>query len=227
MLSPFLFPIYKIMDITYIGHSSFKIKGKSATVVTDPFDPTMVGIKFPPTDADIVCVSHQHQDHNYIRGITNAKRIIDGPGEYEVMGVSVLGFSTFHDDKKGQERGKNTVFVIEIDGLRIAHLGDLGHDLSEDLVEEMGTIDILLIPTGGVYTINSETAAKLAQSIEASITIPMHYKGEGLSQEAFGELEEPTEFVKAFGVPHETIDKLSVKKADISEDRKVVILNRK
>ncbi|MCX7928313.1 MAG: MBL fold metallo-hydrolase [Patescibacteria group bacterium] len=215
------------MDITYLGHSSFKLKGKSATVVTDPFDPAFVGIKFPTTEADIVCVSHQHADHNYLQGVANAKKVIDAPGEYEVMGVSFLGFPSYHDDKKGELRGKNTIFVIEIDGFRIAHLGDLGHVLSDQLIEEMGSIDILLIPTGGVYTIDSEVAAKVAQDIDAPIVVPMHYKSEGLSQSAFGMLEEVSEFVKAYAMPVETLDKLSIKKSDVAEERKIVIFNRK
>jgi L-ascorbate metabolism protein UlaG (beta-lactamase superfamily) len=215
------------MDITYLGHSSFKLKGKNATVVTDPFDPNEVGIKYPTVDADIVTVSHQHSDHNYLDGVTNVKRVIAGPGEYEVMGVSVIGISSFHDDKKGEERGKNTIYIIEIDGLRVAHLGDLGHTLSQSIIEDMGTIDILMIPVGGVYTITPEVAVNVAQAIEAAVTIPMHFKVEGMKEETFKDLSDVEEFVKAFGVASNTVDKLTIKKADIGEDQKVVILTRK
>lgn len=215
------------MEITYLGHSSFKIKGKNAVIVTDPFDSSFVGIKFPTTQADIVCISHHHKDHDYLAGVSDYKKVIDAPGEYEIMGVSFLGFASFHDDKKGELRGKNTIFVIEIDDFRIAHLGDLGHELPDQLIEEMGNIDILFIPTGGTYTINSEMSAKIAQNIDAPIVVPMHYKSEGLSQETFGMLEDVSEFIKLYAMPSETVEKMSIKKSDITEERKIVIFKRK
>src|SRR5579859_3239225 len=139
------------MEITYLGHSSFKIKGKSTSVVTDPFDSEMLGMKFTKIDGDIVLISHHHRDHDKIENVTNVKKVIDGPGEYEVAGVSVIGIKTYHDDKKGAERGKNTIYVIEIEGLRFLHLGDLGHKLEDFELKEIGTIDILMIPVGGTF----------------------------------------------------------------------------
>src|SRR3989344_7371081 len=100
------------MDIIHLGHSSFRIKGKKASVVTDPFNPQMVGMKFPKIEAEIVTVSHGHTDHNYIEGVEGEKMIIQGPGEYEIKGVKIIGLSTFHDDKNGVERGRNTVYHI-------------------------------------------------------------------------------------------------------------------
>ncbi len=215
------------MDITYLGHSSFKLKGKNATVITDPFDPTMVGLKYPMQEADIVTVSHQHPDHNKVEHIKNVQRVIDAPGEYEIAGVSIIGVPSFHDDKKGEERGKNTIFVYEIDDLRLAHLGDLGHKLSADSLEEIGNIDILMIPVGGKFTINSEIAVEVVRSIEPSIIIPMHYMVEGLNPQTFEGLEKVEEFVNAAGVPSETVDKLTIKKSDIGEEQKIVILEKK
>lgn len=215
------------MDITHLGHSSFRIKGKTATVITDPFDPAMVGLKYAPGDAEIVTVSHHHPDHDKSELVKNVSKVIDGPGEYEIAGVSIIGFPSFHDDKKGEERGKNTVFVFEMDDMRIAHLGDLGHELSSDTLEEMGSIDILMIPVGGKYTIDSQAAVKVMQSIEPSIVLPMHYFAEGMNKETFDGLEKPEEFINAAGVPSETMDKLSIKKSDIAEDQKIILLEKK
>src|SRR5258706_16296377 len=107
------------MDITYLGHSSFKIKTKTASVVTDPFDSKMLGLKYSGVEGEIVTVSHAHSDHNATDKVGGLKKVIDGPGEYEVAGVSIMGYSTYHDNKKGEERGKNTIYVIEAEGLRL------------------------------------------------------------------------------------------------------------
>ena len=98
-----------VMDITYLGHSSFKIKTKTASVVTDPFDPKMVGIKYSGVEGEIVTVSHEHEDHNAVDKVSGVKKIVDGPGEYEISGVSIMGYKTFHDNKQGSERGENPV----------------------------------------------------------------------------------------------------------------------
>lgn len=215
------------MDITYLGHSSFRLRGKAASVVTDPFDPGKVGIKFPKVSADIVTVSHDHFDHNNVGAINDVKRVVDGPGEYEISDVSIIGVPTFHDDKKGNERGKNTVYILEIDQLRIVHLGDLGHKLSEDMLEEIGNVDILMLPVGGVYTIGPSEAAEVARSIEASITIPMHYLQKGMNKESFGKLSGVEDFLKDISMTVEKTDKLKIKKSDLGEDQKVVVIEKK
>ncbi|MGD0523000.1 MAG: MBL fold metallo-hydrolase [Candidatus Microgenomates bacterium] len=215
------------MDINYLGLSSFKMKGKNASVVTDPFDPKVVGIKFPPIEADIVTVSHDHPDHNKIDLVKNYVQAIKGPGEYEIRGISILGFPSFHDDKKGELRGKNVVFVYEIDGLRICHLGDLGHNLSDEMVEEVGDIDILMIPVGGFYTIGPGVAAEIVRNIEPSIVMPMHYNTGELDQNAFGKLEKVDAFLKEIGMTVERLPRLTIKKEELGENQKVVILDRK
>ena len=214
-----------LMDITYLGHSSFRIKGKKAALVTDPYD-SKAG-KFPNVSADIVTVSHDHFDHNQTDLVKDVKRIVKGPGEYEIGGVSIIGIPTFHDDKKGEERGKNTVYVIEMDGFRLAHLGDLGHKLSSNKLEELGTIDILMIPVGGVYTIGPSEASEVIRDIEPSVTIPMHYKTPELDKSAFGELLSVDEFLKDVGLSAEKADKFSAKKTDLAEEQKIVVLSTK
>lgn len=213
------------MEITYFGHSSFRLKGKSASVVTDPYDAEMVGLKFPKISAEMVTVSHDHKDHNRSDLVNDVRMIINQPGEYEVQGISIIGIKTFYDGKSGSERVINTVYIFEIDGLRLAHLGDLGHKLDDQMVEELGALDVLMIPVGGVYTIDSTTASEIVRSIEPSIIIPMHYKIAGMNPETFGELAELEVFLKEIGLPVEESDKLVVKKGEIPEgESKVVVL---
>ena len=216
------------MDIVYLGHSSFKLKGKKATVITDPFDPVYVGLKYPKNDADIVTVSHNHNDHNKADLIDNVKMVINGAGEYEIMGVSIIGIETDHDASGGEERGKNIIFILEVDGLRIAHFGDLGHKLSEKLMEQMGDIDVLMIPVGGEYTIGHKQAVDIAKEFESPYVLPMHYKMPGMNEEVFGRLSGVDEFLKELGYEVERSDKLNIKKELVNHDqRKTVVLEKK
>lgn len=215
------------MEIAYLGHSSFKLKGKTATLVTDPFDADMVGLKFPKLEVDLATVSHHHADHDKLDQVTVSKMVIDGPGEYEVSGVSIIGIKTYHDSKKGDERGKNTVYVIEMDGVRVCHLGDLGHTLSESQLSEIGQVDVLMIPVGGEFTINAEEAAKVTHSIEPGIILPMHYKMSGLAS-TFDKLQPVDEYVKQMGNNSQTLPKLNVKQGEILPgEEKIIILDRK
>lgn len=213
------------MDIVYFGHSSFHIKGKSASVITDPFDD--IGIKFPKVSADLVTISHDHSDHNNASAVSDAHKVFDGPGEYESKDVSIVGFPTFHDDKKGEVRGNNTVYMIEIDRIRLVHLGDLGHTLSEKQVDALGEVDVLFVPVGGEYTIGPEKAVEVVRAIEPVYTIPMHYKADGLNAETFGSLKPVEEFVSQIGMNPDKTTKLSLNKDTMGEDPQLVILERK
>lgn len=215
------------MDIVYLGHSSLRLKGKTASLVTDPFDPDMVGSSFPKVAADVVTVSHDHKDHSNTKSVKDVKRVVNGPGEYEINEVSIIGIQSFHDDKKGKLRGKNTIYVIEMDGLRIVHLGDLGHKLSEKIVEQIGDVDILMIPVGGEYTINASIAVEVVRSIEPKLVIPMHFKTPKLKPETFAKLTTEEPFVKELGLPIEKINKLNVNISSIGEDQKVILLEAK
>ena len=212
------------MDIVYLGHSSFHLKGKDVSVVTDPFDPEQVGIRFPKVSATIVTVSHDHGDHNRADLVEGARKVISGPGEYEIEGVSVLGFSTYHDDKKGEERGKNTIYLFEFEGLRLCHLGDLGHTLKEDLVSSLGDVDVLMIPVGGHFTIGPKVAAEVVHLIEPKIVIPMHYQMPGLSQKTFSDLVEEKAFISELGFPEKHEKKLSLKAGTLPEESQEVVV---
>lgn len=216
------------MEILYIGHSCFKLRGKTGTLVTDPFDDS-VGLPFQKISADIVTVSHGHGDHNSVGRVSGTSRrphpfIITEPGEYEVMEIGVFGFQSFHDDRGGLERGGNLITVIHMDGVTLAHLGDLGHLLSDKQVAVLDGVDVLFVPVGGVYTIDAKRAVELVELIEPSIVVPMHYQVAGMSQ-PFQELEPVETFLKQMGkegvVP---VEKLMVTPESLPDELLVVVL---
>jgi L-ascorbate metabolism protein UlaG (beta-lactamase superfamily) len=220
------------MEIIWLGHSSFLIRGKSIKVVTDPFDPKLIGMKFTKTEGDIVTISHDHPDHNQadlVKGEgEESPFVIFGPGEYEVKGVSVFGVATYHDEVGGSKRGKNTVYVIEIDGVKICHLGDLGHKLTDGQLTEIGDVDVLLIPVGGFFTIDAKVASEVVGQLEPRFVIPMHYKIPGLNKENFGEINGVDLFLTEMGSGTVTpIPKLVVTKDKLPEQVQVVLLERK
>ena len=204
------------MDIKYLGHSSFRITCSTASIVTDPFSQKMVGIKYPKVEADIVTVSHNHEDHNKSELVGGNPLILDIPGEYEKQNVRITGFDVYHDEKEGTVRGKNILFKFEMDELSVLHCGDLGHTLTNEMIEEIGEVDILLIPIGGFFTIGPSEAVMVVREIEPKIVIPMHYNHSGLNQEEFSHLTSLPEFVSAMGASDiEPLAKYSVKKSDL------------
>lgn len=215
------------MEIVFLGHSSFKIKGKRTTLVTDPFDPEMVGLKFPKVFADLVTMSHDHKDHSRVDLVGQVRKVINGPGEYEISGTTILGISTFHDEKNGADRGRNIIYVIEMDGIRLVHLGDLGHNLSEGIIEELGEVDILFVPVGGEFTIGSKEAVEVVNDLEPKIVIPMHYQMQGLNQNVFNKLSPVDNFISQIDLKIERVEKLKIQKEQLSsEEQKVVLLTK-
>lgn len=211
------------MEIKYLGHASFLIKTKQAKIVTDPFDPKKLGMKFPRVEADIVTVSHQHFDHNQIDLVKDRdqekKLIIDLPGEFEKKDVKITGFLSYHDDKQGEVRGENILYRIEADGLSVLHCGDLGFVPDDGFVDLLGVIDILMVPVGGVYTIDSKQAFQLIKKVEPSIVIPMHYGWENLAP--------VNDFLKVVGFEElKPIEKLTVSSDDLEEEMKICLLKK-
>jgi L-ascorbate metabolism protein UlaG (beta-lactamase superfamily) len=209
------------MDITWLGHSCFRLKGSHATVITDPYSPE-IGYSMGKTNARIVTISHQHPGHSYARGVGGEPKIVERPGEYEIGGVLIIGISTFHDKEKGEKRSKNTVYLLEIDEVTVCHLGDLGHVLTGEQVEAIDDVDVLLLPVGGVATINASTAAEVVRQIEPKIVIPMHYKTPALKME----LDPVDKFLKEIGAKQvEPLPKLSVSKSNLPASTQVVLLD--
>ncbi len=214
------------MDIKYIGHASFILKSKTAQVVTDPYDPKKVGLKFPKTEADIVTISHHHPDHDYSDGISGTPLVLDWPGDYEKMGVRITGFKSYHDKKKGAERGENILYKFETEELAILHCGDLGLVPDDSFIQELGEIHVLLVPVGGFYTISAQEAAEFVKKLEPNIVIPMHYKTASHTEEMFKPLAPLDDFLKVMGTAaEEPLPKLTIKKDMIGEEEmKVVVL---
>ena len=215
-----------MVDIWWYGQACFKVKGKNASVVFDPYDANFTGLKPLKLDANIVCVTDDHGDHNNVSAVKGAEEaetafVVSGPGEYEKTGVNVVGIQSFHDDSKGSERGKNTIYFVTIDEINIVHLGDLGQkNLRKDKIEELSPCDVLMIPVGGVYTINSKEAPDIISALEPKIVIPMHYKTAGLKFN----LDAVDNFLKALGKEPEPLSKLSVSREKLPEELEVVVL---
>ena len=221
MIGNLSYAIFRPMDITWLGHSCFRLRGSHATVITDPYSPDLGYTLGKPT-ARIVTVSHQHPGHSYFRGIGGQPRVINGPGEYEISGVLILGIATFHDGEGGKKRGKNTVYLMEIDEISVCHLGDLGHVLTGEQVEEIDNVDVLLLPVGGVSTINAPMAAEIVRQLEPKAVIPMHYKTPALSWE----LEPVERFLKEIGAKElNPQPKLSLTKSNLPTNTQVFLLD--
>lgn len=212
------------MEIRYLGHASFLIKTKEAVLVTDPYDQS-IGFPFPKIEADIVSVSHQHKDHNNFKAVGGNPLIIDTPGEFEKNNIRVFGYKWYHDAKKGEERGENILYKIEVEDLTLLHCGDLGALPNDQLLEEIGNVDVLFVPTGGFYTIDAATASSLIKEIDPKVVIPMHYNHKQLNQETFAKLSPVDDFLKEMGVDmSQPLEKLTLKKESLGEEMKVVVM---
>ena len=164
------------MKITWIGHACFLIEGQDMTVMTDPYD-EHIPYKAPSFPADVVTVSHEHSDHNAVDRVFSSPEVVRGPGEHTVRGIKFTGISTFHDEERGKKRGENTIFTFTIDGINLAHFGDLGHMPNAEQLTQLANIEVAMIPVGGYFTIDAAQAADIvAQLPHVKVIIPMHYK---------------------------------------------------
>jgi L-ascorbate metabolism protein UlaG (beta-lactamase superfamily) len=201
------------------------IEKEQVKIAIDPFSKDL-GLKVPNAEANVLLISHDHFDHNNKEAISGNYFLIDQPGEYEVKGVYVKAIPSFHDNQKGKERGENLIFLIEAEELRICHLGDIGQkELENGQLEEIGEVDVLMIPVGGTYTISFKEAIKIMSQIEPKITIPMHFALPKLKVK----LDPVEKFLKSLGIKSlKPEKKLSVKKESLSpEEAKIVLLEPK
>lgn len=211
------------MEIDWFGHACFRLKSREATLIADPYSKE-IGLSFPKPRGDIVTISHDHPGHSYAAGVKGDPKVLDGPGEYEIKNVFVTGIQTAHDKKNGKERGANTVYVIEMDGLKICHLGDLGHVPTQPQAEAIGDVDVLLVPVGGVSTITGNEAAEIVSLIEPHIVIPMHFANEDLKFK----LETTAKFFKEMGLKaSKPVESLKVTKDSLPSETQVVLLEPK
>lgn len=162
------------ITLQWFGHAYFLISDQ-IKIAIDPFK-DLEGYPNPQVSAEVVLVTHEHFDHNKTEVVSGHPQIIRGFGQRSVKGIEFTGVKTYHDESKGSKRGENTIFVFELDGIRFAHCGDLGHLLSDQQVKEIGRVDVLMIPVGGYYTIDARQAWTNVEKIKPKIVIPMHYK---------------------------------------------------
>ena len=211
------------MTITWYGHSCFRLESKDLSVLIDPFSPE-IGLRPPKIKDAVVLVSHGHYDHNNIEGLPRESFLAKGPGEYEIKGIFIRGIQSFHDKSQGQERGLNTIYSIKMEDMNLVHLGDFGQEKpSEEQIEKMGDVDILMIPIGGTYTLNYKEAVEAIQEIESKIVIPMHYKIPGLKID----LDGPEKFLKEMSLTPEKAEKVwKIQKKNLPvEEMKVVLFD--
>lgn len=217
------------MTIQWYGHACFKIStkpegrgsGEEVVIFTDPYNKE-IGLRPPQGKADIVTVSHDHFDHNNAEALKGEPAVVDIPGEYSIKGVSIKGINSFHDKKEGAEKGPNTIFVFESEGIRLCHLGDLATSLNNKQLEEINGIDILAVPVGGRFSLNGKEAKAVIDQVEPKIILPMHYKIKGSKFQGGDEKI----FCKEIGTcPREKTAKLILKKKELEgAERKVVLM---
>jgi L-ascorbate metabolism protein UlaG (beta-lactamase superfamily) len=210
------------MQITWYGHSCFRLRGRSGTVVTDPYGDE-IGYNLPRVRADIVTVSHDHPDHSNVKAVKGKPKIITGPGEYEIKDIFVIGIPTYYDDTRTQPGIRNTVYVFDTEGITICHLGDLRRVPTQSQVEELSEVDVLLIPVGGGSTLGAAKAPDVISLLEPRIVIPMHYRTEfvrGLK------LQPVDQFLKEMGVKDAApVDQLKVTKSGLPSETQVIVMD--
>jgi L-ascorbate metabolism protein UlaG (beta-lactamase superfamily) len=211
------------MEITWLGHSCFRLRSREAVVITDPCPPS-TGYSIGKPTADIVTISHDHPSHSYLKAVAGKPIVITAPGEYEIAGVFVAGIATYHDKHKGSQQGKNTAYMIEMDGVRVCHLGDLGHLPAPEQIEDMSGADVLLVPVGGKNTIDAGAAAELVGLLEPAAVIPMHYK----TEQSAAPLDPVQRFLKETGLSQvEPLPKVSFTSSSLPHETQVIVLDYK
>ncbi len=210
------------MDIKWYGHACFRLKERGAVAFTDPFPLQGMGYSRPKSKADVVTISHEHPNHASLDGFSTTPFVITRPGEYEVNGIFVTVIRTYHDTKQGAERGFNNVVLFQFEDLSVCHLGDLGHVLSQEEVEKLSSVDVLLVPVGGEGTLSAAQAAEVISLIEPYYVIPMHYKTDTYA----GKMEGVEKFLKEMGATAPQVtDELRLTRSSLPEETQVLLLN--
>ncbi|HEY7060431.1 MAG TPA: MBL fold metallo-hydrolase [Chloroflexota bacterium] len=167
------------MELTWLGHSCFRLRGRDLTVVTDPFGAGL-GLPMGKVEADVVTVSHDEPNHNAISAVGGGPRVVAGPGEYELAGVMITGVATPRPPGQSRDEPRNTAYLLELDDVTICHLGDLAAPLTSDQVAVVKDADVLLVPVGGHCTIDGAQAAEVVAQVEPKLVVPMHYQSPGV-----------------------------------------------
>lgn len=207
-------------EFKWFGHNCVRIRAREATILTDPVD-RITGYALPKQTADIVTISHEHPGHANLAAVKPEYQVVRGPGEYEIHEVFINGIRTYHDEVHGKDRGHNTVYLIEVEGMVVCHLGDLGHALSEEQAEQMSNADVLLVPAGGGSVLGPAKAAELVGQLEPKVVIPIQY-ATPLGDKDLAALDA---FCKELGVAVPIPDdKLVLRQSDLGDTLRVVAL---
>ena len=201
------------MKVKWLGHASFLITSEAGLkIITDPY-PQGSGLSYTPINeaADVVLMTHDHFDHNNISSVTGNPEVITGSGVKTVKGVQFRGIDTYHDGSQGKERGANTAFCFSVDGIKLCHLGDLGHSLSQEQIVEIGNVDILFIPIGGVFTIDAKMAGPVSDDLKPKVVMPMHYKT--------AKCDWPLNTIDDFVVDKQNVRKLTFSEIEFKADK--------
>jgi L-ascorbate metabolism protein UlaG (beta-lactamase superfamily) len=210
------------VEIIWYGHSCFRLRDKDIVVVTDPYDKSL-GLPVPRVRADVVTISHNHPDHNAIQNMKGEPVVFDSPGEYEIKGIFVTGTSSNEARQRPLDQ-ENTIFVFEMDSLTVCHLGDLDHVPVQEQIEALGDVHVLLIPVGGVTTLNASQAAEVIRLLEPRIVIPMHYA----LPEMELKLDPVSKFFKEMGLREPAPEAaLKASGSTLPEETQVVLLDYK
>lgn len=213
------------MKIQYLGHSSFKLtESTGTTIITDPYS-QKVGFAMPEVSADAVTVSHHHFDHDNVKAVGGNPQIIDKEASYDLPGVEINAFKSFHDNDGGKQRGENVIFKFRMDGLDVCHLGDLGEECSAELIERILPVDILLIPVGGNYTIDAETAKEYVDRLMPEVVIPMHYRVKDLKVD-IEKLDDFTDLFDEEAVEEYEQSEIELSRNDLKGDTRIIVLRR-
>lgn len=201
------------MKVKWLGHACFLITSEAGLkIITDPY-PQGSGLSYAPIKeaADIVTMTHDHFDHNNVSALPGKPQVITGSGVKTIKGVEFRGINTYHDASLGKERGANTAFCFSVDGIKICHLGDLGHRLNQEQIDEIGRIDVLLVPIGGVFTIDAKLAETVVDDLKPKIAMPMHYKT--------SKCDWPLNTVEDFVADKKNVKKLNVSEIELKVDK--------
>lgn len=203
------------MRIKWCGHACFLITSDSGIkILTDPYEPGGYdgALRYGsiPEEIDIAVVSHDHPDHNYLQALKGTPRVVKGAGSHTVSGIAFKGIATYHDTSHGKERGESTIFCFSVDGIRLCHLGDLGHPLSKGTAAQIGAVDVLMIPVGGFYTIDAAVATEVMDALRPHLVIPMHFKTE--------KCDFPIATVDAFTSGKDNVKKINASELSLTRD---------
>ena len=212
------------MKVKWLGHASFLITSEEGTrIITDPYA-TGMGISYGEIKeaADIVMVSHEHGDHNNAAAVSGSPQLVKGASVQEAKGIKFKGIASFHDDAEGSQRGPNTIFCFTVDDVKLCHLGDLGHQLSEGQIADIGDVDVLLIPVGGFFTIDAAVATDTTEKLKPRVVIPMHYSTDKCAYPISG----VDDFLKGkANVKRMDTSEVELTKSELPSAAEIVVLN--